>query len=34
MFNELRKKDNSEVDVIMRRPPELWNFPGILIEKH
>lgn len=34
MFNELRKADNANKIVIDRRPPELWNYPKVIEEKH
>ena len=34
LFNELRKKDNANTYVLMRRPPELWNYPRTIEEKH
>lgn len=34
MFNELRKRDNANTYTINRRPPELWNYPKVIEEKH
>ncbi|CAD8047451.1 unnamed protein product [Paramecium sonneborni] len=34
LFNELRKKDYDNQYVLMRRPPELWNYPKVIEEEH
>ncbi|CAD8139947.1 unnamed protein product [Paramecium octaurelia] len=34
LFNELRKKDYDNQYVLMRRPPELWNYPKVIDEEH
>ncbi|CAD8174923.1 unnamed protein product [Paramecium pentaurelia] len=34
MFNKLQEKDNANIYVIQRRPPELWNYPKIVEEQH
>lgn len=34
IFNQMRKRDNNDEYVKNRRPPELWNYPKIVQEKH
>jgi len=28
-LNKMKSKDNDKLETIMRRPPELWNYPKV-----